>query len=329
MGPEHPYPAAVDDAISGLQFVQANGPAGPSGAEIVFVGGDSAGGGLTLATLLAARERGLPAGGVWPWTTSCARSRNDPPQPEDVRARWPRPTWVRRRGRPADLACIRRLCSLRCCCRSASLSRSSRTWRSWRSVPGPRGSTRIRWPEMPHVWHASRSCPRGGDRRRARARAYASRGRLSRSRWRRRSARSRRGGVLTEVDDLDAAPVPLEVFGGEASVAFQDRARCRAALSPRQVSSESSAVRGSAGVFRPVCGPCGSRPLGGGRSPSRRCEEEGEVAAALEGRSASAACSAEPTVDPHARSCCADAAGSGELASKVERSVCAEPHRRH
>ena len=58
MAPEHVFPAAVDDAMAGLQFMQENGPDGPGAADSVFVGGDSAGGGLMLATLLAARERG-------------------------------------------------------------------------------------------------------------------------------------------------------------------------------------------------------------------------------------------------------------------------------
>ena len=66
MAPEHVFPAAVDDAMAGLQFMQENGPDGPGAAESVFVGGDSAGGGLMLATLLAAREQGvaMPDGGV-------------------------------------------------------------------------------------------------------------------------------------------------------------------------------------------------------------------------------------------------------------------------
>ena len=66
LAPEHPYPAAVDDAIIGLEYIWANGPDGPSDAVSVFVGGDSAGGGLMLATLLAARERGvrMPTGGI-------------------------------------------------------------------------------------------------------------------------------------------------------------------------------------------------------------------------------------------------------------------------
>ena len=72
LAPEHPYPAAVDDAIEGLKFVQENGPNGAGAAESVFVAGDSAGGGLTLATLLAARERGVDqpnaAIGISAWT---------------------------------------------------------------------------------------------------------------------------------------------------------------------------------------------------------------------------------------------------------------------
>jgi epsilon-lactone hydrolase len=44
----------------------ANGPAGPAHARATFVAGDSAGGNLTLATLLALRDRRmtLPAGGI-------------------------------------------------------------------------------------------------------------------------------------------------------------------------------------------------------------------------------------------------------------------------
>ena len=66
LAPEHTYPAAVDDAITGLEHIWSNGPDGPSDAASVFVGGDSAGGGLMLATLLAARERGvrMPTGGI-------------------------------------------------------------------------------------------------------------------------------------------------------------------------------------------------------------------------------------------------------------------------
>lgn len=72
LAPEHPLPAAVDDAVVALAFIQANGPEGESEAATVFVGGDSAGGGLALSVLLAARERGVrmpeAAFGISAWT---------------------------------------------------------------------------------------------------------------------------------------------------------------------------------------------------------------------------------------------------------------------
>lgn len=56
LAPEHPFPAAVDDGLAAYRDLLATG-ADPR--EIV-VAGDSAGGGLSIATLLAAREAGLP-----------------------------------------------------------------------------------------------------------------------------------------------------------------------------------------------------------------------------------------------------------------------------
>jgi len=56
LAPEHPYPAAVDDALAAYEALLGNGTA-PS--DIVFVG-ESAGGGLAIATLVNARDRGLP-----------------------------------------------------------------------------------------------------------------------------------------------------------------------------------------------------------------------------------------------------------------------------
>jgi len=56
LAPEHPYPAAVDDALAAYEALLHNGTAP---ADIVFVG-DSAGGGLAIATLVNARDHGLP-----------------------------------------------------------------------------------------------------------------------------------------------------------------------------------------------------------------------------------------------------------------------------
>ncbi len=56
LAPEHPFPAAVEDALAGYRFLLASGFAPGK----IAVAGDSAGGGLTVATLVAAREAGLP-----------------------------------------------------------------------------------------------------------------------------------------------------------------------------------------------------------------------------------------------------------------------------
>ncbi len=56
LAPEHPYPAAVDDALAAYEALLDNGTA-PS--DVIFAG-ESAGGGLAIATLVNARDRGLP-----------------------------------------------------------------------------------------------------------------------------------------------------------------------------------------------------------------------------------------------------------------------------
>jgi len=56
LAPEHPYPAAVDDALAAYEALLQNCTA-PS--AIAFAG-ESAGGGLAVATLVNARDHGLP-----------------------------------------------------------------------------------------------------------------------------------------------------------------------------------------------------------------------------------------------------------------------------
>jgi acetyl esterase/lipase len=56
LAPEHPYPAAVDDALAAYEALLHDGVA-PS--DIAFAG-ESAGGGLAVATLVNARDHGLP-----------------------------------------------------------------------------------------------------------------------------------------------------------------------------------------------------------------------------------------------------------------------------
>lgn len=68
LAPEHPCPAAIEDALAAYQWLLARA----TKPERIIIAGDSAGGGLTLATLLALKARGLPlpAGAVLysPWT---------------------------------------------------------------------------------------------------------------------------------------------------------------------------------------------------------------------------------------------------------------------
>jgi epsilon-lactone hydrolase len=56
LAPEHPYPAAVDDALAAYDALLDNGTA-PSD---IALAGESAGGGLAIATLVNARDHGLP-----------------------------------------------------------------------------------------------------------------------------------------------------------------------------------------------------------------------------------------------------------------------------
>ena len=67
LAPEHPFPAAVHDATAAYRGLLAQGIAPAS----IVIAGDSAGGALTLATLLSLRDSGgsLPAGAVCisPW----------------------------------------------------------------------------------------------------------------------------------------------------------------------------------------------------------------------------------------------------------------------
>lgn len=74
LAPEHPFPAAVEDSLSVYRELL-----GTFGARGILVAGESAGGGLCLALLLAIRKSGLPqpcaAVAISPWTDlTCSSS---------------------------------------------------------------------------------------------------------------------------------------------------------------------------------------------------------------------------------------------------------------
>lgn len=77
LAPEHPFPAASDDANVAYTWAKHNGPSGPSDASTLLIGGDSAGGGLALSLAMQLRDAGtLHNGGlllVSPWVdVSCS-----------------------------------------------------------------------------------------------------------------------------------------------------------------------------------------------------------------------------------------------------------------
>jgi epsilon-lactone hydrolase len=56
LAPEYPFPAAIEDALAGYRFLLSRGIE----PRHIAVAGDSAGGGLTVALMVSARDGGLP-----------------------------------------------------------------------------------------------------------------------------------------------------------------------------------------------------------------------------------------------------------------------------
>jgi acetyl esterase/lipase len=105
LAPEHPYPAALEDALAVWRWLRSSGVE----ASRVVVAGDSAGGGLTLALLRALVEAGepLPAGAVLlsPWVDlSCAAASHVDNAPYDMLTREGLLEWARFYAGALDLA---------------------------------------------------------------------------------------------------------------------------------------------------------------------------------------------------------------------------------
>ncbi|CAL9370987.1 Acetyl esterase [Streptomyces sp. enrichment culture] len=60
LAPEHPYPAALEDALDALHWLRGSGRDSGIDPEMIAVGGDSAGGNLAAALCLHLRDHGLP-----------------------------------------------------------------------------------------------------------------------------------------------------------------------------------------------------------------------------------------------------------------------------
>ena len=95
LAPEHPFPCAIDDALSVYRALRDEGYAPGD----IVVAGDSAGGGLTMALLLSLRDAGqpMPAGAVLlsPWLDLTASG-------ESMQSRAEHDPWFK----PADMPVI-------------------------------------------------------------------------------------------------------------------------------------------------------------------------------------------------------------------------------
>ncbi len=84
LAPEHPYPAAVEDCFAALCWMDANrGDIGVRPGALSIVGA-SAGGGLTIATSLVARDRGGPEVGFQMPFYPMIDDRNETPSSHEI-----------------------------------------------------------------------------------------------------------------------------------------------------------------------------------------------------------------------------------------------------
>lgn len=164
LAPEHPFPAALEDALAAYRQLVASG----TPAHSIVLGGDSAGGGLSLATLLALRDARdpLPAGAVLfsPWTdlTGSGASMRDNAT-SDVMFSAPDVLAAARlylAQAPADtplasplLGALHGLPPLFIQASDSEILRDDATRLAERvRAAGGRAELAL-WPEMPHAWH--------------------------------------------------------------------------------------------------------------------------------------------------------------------------------
>jgi acetyl esterase/lipase len=164
LAPEHPFPAALDDAVSAWKALLAEG-AEPWRCALL---GDSAGGGLALALVLRLRDKGVPLPGavvaISPWTDLAVTgesSRDDSADPmlksdclrpfaaqylqgADCFHPYASPLYGDPRGFPPTLLQVG----------SDEILRDDSTRMAARLHEAGCAVTLEVWPRMPHVWHA-------------------------------------------------------------------------------------------------------------------------------------------------------------------------------
>jgi acetyl esterase/lipase len=164
LAPEHPFPAALEDAVAAYRWLLAGG----ADSRRIAVMGDSAGGNLAFAMLLKARDEGLPlpaaAVGLSPWLdlalTGPSLQLNAEPDPmlnadeapslveyylagADPRMPYASPLYGDPAGLPPTLLQVD----------SDEILRDDSVRMAEKLRPaGCRVELEI-WPRMPHVWH--------------------------------------------------------------------------------------------------------------------------------------------------------------------------------
>ncbi len=167
LAPEHPHPASVQDAVKAYRWMLSQGLT----ADHLVVAGDSAGGGLALATLVALRDGGdpMPAVGVGisPWVdmegtgdSAVTRAEADPMISKDMLLQIAA-LFLGPNGDPRDplasplQADLHGLPPLLIQVGDAEVLLDDSTRFAAKATAAGVDVTLEVWPEMIHVWHAS------------------------------------------------------------------------------------------------------------------------------------------------------------------------------
>jgi acetyl esterase/lipase len=164
LAPEAPFPAACEDVLAGYRFLIDSGVA-PSR---IVLAGDSAGGGLTMATLLSLRDAGapMPAGGflISPWVdlensgaSMTGKDAVDPmirkPYLDDLAAQYLNGADPRTPRASPLLAELQGLPPLLIQVGTAETLLDDATRLAARAAAADVHVTLSAWPDMIHVWH--------------------------------------------------------------------------------------------------------------------------------------------------------------------------------
>jgi acetyl esterase/lipase len=164
LAPESPFPAACEDVLAGYRFLIESGIA-PSR---IVLAGDSAGGGLTMATLLWLRDAGvpMPAGGflISPWVdlensgaSMTGKDAVDPiirkPYLDDLAAQYLNGADPRTPRASPLLAELRGLPPLLIQVGTAETLLDDATRLAAKAAAADVHVTLSAWPDMIHVWH--------------------------------------------------------------------------------------------------------------------------------------------------------------------------------